>query len=777
MTRSVGHCLVQAPVERPRRGPAVVGLALLLAATLVACADDDGASGPSPGEDLGPVAPADGGSGSDAETSDLGAPDRGGAPDASSDSGTPPADSGETRPDTGPTMPADPEACSPLIPSECLLPYPSMAMLRPDPGSPTGFRVALQDAMLPFPATSPAERLALLERFGAADGFSIATPILALFPGATVDGAGLPTPGDLAASLEPSAAVQIIDRITGERVPVWAELDNRARLPSARGEPVVYDDPRRTLIIRPQTALGWGRRYAVVVTDAARDVHGVPLPRPAPFAALVDGRATGVAALDARAAEFAALTDFLGQQGLARERLVLAWEFVTMSREFAQRPLRAMVDAIGALPPQEFPHTVACDAADPADGASLGCVPGEALHPTVWRRLEGTFTVPSFLDAAGRIQWEQGRPVLQGTLDVPYVVVLPPSVAAAPAGSVGLLQVGHGFMSQAWRYLMRSADDNGTLAMVDHLGVIAAGCDWIGLSTADLLELLDMIEHFDRLFGLQDRLLQGLVAQHLLLDFVRSTLASHPALAAPDPDAATLLDPTEAQYFGVSLGAILGGPYVLTSPAIDTAVLHVPSAQFSSMFQHSSEFSDFQLIVDVFYPHGPDQQGIFALAQAAFDPLDPITWHDHFVREPLQPERLPNLLWQVSKGDSNAPDFGFYALQRAAQIPLVVPTPYGVWGVDAEVQAPTGPATQGVVLYDADPVLPTLDNSLVEDNGAHNALRCSPGVYAQVADYLQPGAQGTIRLHCGGGPCFVEAIDCRTRLGVPDGARPAHPQP
>jgi len=647
-----------------------------------------------------------------------------------------------------------------------------MAMLRPDPASPTGFRLALQDAMLPFAATSEAERAGVLERFNAADGFSIATPMLALFPEAAVERDSLPAADDPGASVLADSAVQVIDRETGERVPVWAELDNRATRPTERGEPIIYDHPRRTLIIRPQTALGWGRRYAVVVTDAALDVHGAPLPRPEPFSALLRGAPTGVAALDARAADFATLLEFLAARDLPRERLVLAWEFVTMSRDFAQAPVRAMVEAIAELPADEpVVHRVTCHAADPADRERLSCDPSEELHPGVWRRLEGTFSVPSFLDAEQRIHWVQGRPQVQaGSLDVPFVVVLPPSVADAPSGSVGLLQVGHGFMSQVWRYLMRDADENGTVGMLDHLGLIGAGCDWLGLSTADLLELLDMIEHFDRLFRLQDRLLQGLVAQHLLLRFVRTTLAEHGALAASD--GASLLDPQRVSYFGVSMGAILGGPYVLTSPDIDTAVLHVPSAQFSSMFQHSSEFADFQLIVDVFHPHRPRQQGVFALAQMAFDPLEPLSWHDHFVREPLGPEGPPNLLWQVSRGDSNAPDFGFYALQRAAGLPLVQPSTHTVWGVQAAVAAPTEPDTQGVVIYDTDKVPPSLDNAEVEDNGAHHALRCSPEVYAQVADYLEPGAQGTIRLHCGGGPCFIEGIDCRTRLGGEQGAAP-----
>jgi hypothetical protein len=660
--------------------------------------------------------------------------------------------------DTPPPPP--PGECAALLPEMCLLPYPSMEHLQPDPASATGYRVRITDAMIPFPASSEARRLDFLARFNQADGFSIATPMLALFPSVHVDEGTLPSRDDLGASVLPTSAVQILDRETGARVPVWAEMDNRARDPEG-----ACLDAQRSLIIRPQRALDWARRYAVVITDAARDDQGTPLPRPAPMQALMDGGETGSPSLDARRPETEALLDFLAAHDVPRERVKLAWELVTMSRDVAHAPVLAMAEAMLAALPEVFEYEVECHAADEADRLALGCLEEPAMHPLVWRRLSGTLRVPSFLNGAQRIEWVDGRPKRQGTCELPFVVLLPQALRDAPAGAADLLQVGHGLISTTWRYLMLTADDNGTIDMLQDMGSVGVGADFLGLCTNDLGDVLDMLQDFDELWTLHDKLLQGLASQHALTRFMTTTLLEDPRLAttagAPIPAASPV------GFFGVSLGAISGVPFVATSPIIDAAVLHVGSAMFASLFQHSSEFGLMQEIVDAFHPDFRTHQAMYALAQRAMDPIDPITWHDVVLREPIMPYGPKSFLWQVSYGDANAPDFGAYALQRSAGVPLVQPSPHEVFGVTEALEVPSAPATTGLVIFDAQKPPPSPDNAGVYDNTAHHAIRCLDEVHHQTRDYLSREGRGTITLHCGDGPCVVEGVDCRTGAGGP----------
>jgi hypothetical protein len=644
-----------------------------------------------------------------------------------------------------------------LTAGSSLLPFPSLALVRPDAASPTGYRLSLTPPLVPFPA-DPGGLGHYLERLNAADGFPVATPILALFPTVHVDAASLPSLDDLGASLQPGAAVQVLDSETGERVPVWAELDDRARDKAG-----AWRNDRRAMLVRPQRALGWGRLYTVVVTDAARDATGAPLPRPDWMERAVHGEPGGTPEREARRLHFERLLAGLEAAGVPRQRVVMAWQFPTMSRDFAQGPLLAIREqAAMLLPPLKFQYEYVCQSADPADAPTLGCEIETGLHPAIWRRLEGTFRVPSFLGPDGEIEWQDGAPVVQGWEEAPFVAVLPASIKDAANGTVGLVQIGHGLLSATRRYLMKAADENGTLDLVNDLGMIAAGTDFKGLSTDDLTDLVAMLGDFRQLWRLHDRLLQGMFNQYALTTLLQSTLADDPALLGPG--GAPLLDDGRATYFGISLGAISGAVFALTSPRVSAAVLHVGSSMFSSLLQHSAEFNLLQQIVDAKIKDPLAQQGTYALTQRSFDPIDPATWHDRFLADPLPGVAPRSLLWQVSLGDANAPDFGAHALFRSAGVPLVTPSPCEVWGLE-RVAAPTAPGTTGAVIYDAQKEPPVRTNDGPKDNGAHHALRCLHLVHQQVRDFFAPGAEGSVVLHCGDGPCIVDGVDCRTSLG------------
>ena len=137
--------------------------------------------------------------------------------------------------------PPEPAAgCNPLIGDDCLTPFPSAFYEAADATSPTGVRVAIDDAMLPAPRHSPALSAARLNRH---DGISPSTPFIVYFA-AGVDATQLPTLDTLDASITATSAVQVIDFATGARVPVFAELDANA-----------FEGQRKALLIRPMTRL------------------------------------------------------------------------------------------------------------------------------------------------------------------------------------------------------------------------------------------------------------------------------------------------------------------------------------------------------------------------------------------------------------------------------------------------------------------------------------------------------------------------------------------
>jgi hypothetical protein len=126
----------------------------------------------------------------------------------------------------------------------------------------------------------------------------------------------------------------------------------------------------------------------------------------------------------------------------------------------------------------------------------------------------------------------------------------------------------------------------------------------------------------------------------------------------------------------------------------------------------------------------------------------------------------------VARNDCNAPDFGAFSLMRSTPIPLVVPSTFEPYGAALTVQAPTPPGSSGLVLYDTGAAAPSHRNDDVPDNGAHFSLRCNDEVHRQVAGFFAKGAEGTIALHCGGGACYIQGIECRTGAAEkPDGGQ------
>jgi len=136
--------------------------------------------------------------------------------------------------------PEVPAGCNPLIGDDCMTPFPSSFVEVADSSTATGFRVSIADSSLPAPHGSPPLTAARLNRH---DGISLATPFVVYFKKG-VDPSALPTLDMLDQSVTASSTVQVIDYDTGERVPVFAELDSHA-----------LEGARQALLIRPMTRL------------------------------------------------------------------------------------------------------------------------------------------------------------------------------------------------------------------------------------------------------------------------------------------------------------------------------------------------------------------------------------------------------------------------------------------------------------------------------------------------------------------------------------------
>jgi hypothetical protein len=142
-----------------------------------------------------------------------------------------------------------------------LLPFPSNAYTVKDRAAPTGVRLNFRRAEMPRNVKG---RAIDPSPYRALDGFSPGSVILARVPGLQTpaalkrtDPVGLT---DVSRYARATAPVLLFDARTGERWPIWVELDSNATKGS-----------QRLLELHPATNLLEGHRYVVALRNLRRD--------------------------------------------------------------------------------------------------------------------------------------------------------------------------------------------------------------------------------------------------------------------------------------------------------------------------------------------------------------------------------------------------------------------------------------------------------------------------------------------------------------------------
>jgi len=240
--------------------------------------------------------------------------------------------------------------CDPTDPRLCLLPFPSNRFTVESDETDTGLLVDLPESGMPTNVdgvvADPAE-------WNRNDGFSPGTALLTLAPGVDAEASGLPAITDVPASLEEDSPVVVVDTDTGERWPVWAELDAAAEA-----------DEDRLLYVRPGTNWLEGHHYVVGLRDLVGP-DGQPLePSPA-FQAYRDNLTTELPEVEDHREAMESTFATLAEAGVAREDLYLAWDFTVASgRNLSERLLHIRDDAFAERPPSPS-TTESCSTTSP----------------------------------------------------------------------------------------------------------------------------------------------------------------------------------------------------------------------------------------------------------------------------------------------------------------------------------------------------------------------------------------------------------------------------
>ncbi len=644
--------------------------------------------------------------------------------------------------------------CEVLDERACLLPFPSDHFTSLDDSTDSGRRIAFTSEVMPSNAggvaVDPAGWLGN-------DGFSPGTPMLTHLPTVDLQVSGAPTIGRIDLSMEPDSPVVVLDLVTGERVPAWAELDASTD-----------DDANRVLIIRAARNLIEGHEHAVALRTLL-DGDGARIEAPLGFRVYRDNLTTELEPIEQRRAAHEALFGSLGDAGIARDDLVLAWTFtVASARNLSERLLAMRDDALGGYGDDGAPAFTITDVVR---------APDDSVRDGIDRLVYGTFTVPLYLEGDGApgsaMHDTDGDwiPERNGEREAAFACQVPEASLTGPTGGV---VYGHGLLGSHAE--VRSSHVS---ALAAQANLVYCATDWWGMASEDLPNAIAILGDLGRFSTLADRSQQGILNTVLLGRLLRSPdgFLTHEAFAGED---APVLD-GEVYYDGNSQGGIMGGAATAISTEWTKAVLGVPGMNYSTLLRRSVDFVGkeeddlgFEDVLIPSYPDPVDQNLGYGLIQMLWDRGETNGYAAHLTDDPYPNTPEHTVILHVAFGDHQVATVTTEVLARTAGIGLRAPAladgrhpdgqPY--FGLDQITEFPT---ERSLLVYWDSGTLPvpahnltvieseawldacSADRSAIPCVDPHEDPRRQIAAIEQKAAFFRP--DGRIIDPCGGAPC------------------------
>jgi hypothetical protein len=535
-----------------------------------------------------------------------------------------------------------PAGCNLIDTGSCFLPFPSDFLTVEDPDSPTLRRVDFPEGQLQNASGVPLDPSAWNEL----DGFSPATPIVVLVPGLDEDKTALPPASDIAMSVTAESATVVLDLDTGQLVPHWAELDQRAE-----------DPAQRSLIIHPASSLLETHRFAVALRDM-RASDGSPIEAPITYQVLRDNITTSVPAIEDLRPDYETVFTEMAEAGIERRNLYMSWWFTVASAEsLAGNVLSMREDAMGKL-----------NGGAPA--FEVTDVRTDDLQDGIAKVVEGTYEVPLYLesDQPGALMTENeaGQPTQSGVMDARFVCTVPEQ--AMETGEARPVVYGHGLLGGA-----EEAASGHVQVTAAALNAVYCSTDAIGLADADTAFAGQVAGDINNMVAMSDRLQQAIL-NYLYLGRLMINVEGLATSEEFTTDAGAIaLNTIEAYWDGNSQGAILGGAVTAVAQDWTKAVLGVGGMGYSTLLQRSVDFDPFYAIMSQAYPDPVEQQVVFGVLQMMWDRGETAGYVQHLTDRPYSLTPPHQVVMDVAFGDHQVANVTADNIARSLNIPLYMP--------------------------------------------------------------------------------------------------------
>jgi hypothetical protein len=673
--------------------------------------------------------------------------------------------------------------------SRCMLPFPDDYYTVNDPSSGSGRRIDFQSSATP--ANTPGGVHIDADAYKGNDGFSPGQMIVVRIPGldnpealAATDPVGL---ADLGRYTDDDAPVVVIDATTGERWPIWAEIDSNASTPEDTA-----------LLIHPAENFAAGHRYIVALRNL-KDGAGETLDAPQGFRYYRDDLPSKKSVINDQRDRFDSIFKTLRDADVKRSDLYLSWDFTVATDENIAKNILAMRDdAFSKLGDDDLADNVVQGDAPEFQVTSVQNFEPTDTGPTLdddanmARRVQGTFEVPCYMtdpdgadpakkpcDPGATLNLNaNGVPQQNGTWTANFNCMIPYAALDDPARP----QIyGHGLLGSANE---GTSDPQKTLGNSHNM--MDCATDEIGMSNSDLANTIGILSNMSKFPQLADRLQQGMLnglylGRLLDNDAAHGGFVSDPAFRVDDtgPVDGTnppVIDTSRLYYNGNSQGAIFGGGLTAVSPDFTRASLGVGGMNYSVLLNRSVDFDQYALILDPSYPDELNQQLVLAMVQMLWDRGETNGYAHRITDNPLPNTPPHEILMNVGFGDHQVSNFTADTMARTVGARVHSPVVYSgrwpsvdeVWGVPRISDYPyTGSA---LVYWDSGPIRDDPDSSDPADflgtnpppienipnrpgQDPHEMPRRTAEEQQMVSTFLQPDAASHIFDTCLG-PCL-----------------------
>ena len=611
--------------------------------------------------------------------------------------------------------------CDNTNPDHCLLPFPSSAFLDSDSGTTTGYRLDIDGQAIPDSASAPSEDFHMLDY---KDGHSPSTQVFTTFS-SLPDISGLASQDSIHLSSQPDHNSLLLNMDTGQITEHWVEISSRTQ----------EDEP--TLVhVRSLRGLDHNTQYAVAFRGLA-DENGDPIEPFPGFKALRDGIVTDNQQIESLRPSYETMFTSLSGIGYERQNLISAWWFHTASTQSITGDIISMRN----------------DATQRLGDDGIGCnvtsvIENYAEDNTTLRRISGTITTPHYLESTypptPMTRSEDGTPKFNFLTEVVFTVTIPMS-AAESSQPAPLVVLGHGFLGNGEGMV------SGFRGWANDSGVATIGTDFKGWSSdGDFDAVTFGLMNVNYLQHQSERLQQSVINHLAMITTIKGVCSDIPEFYH---NGVNLVDTTDVDYMGVSLGGIRGPSMLSLIPEIDHGVLWVAGSSFGFIAERSTQYTQFEELFSspLAYESTMDRSILIALMQSMWDTTEPETYLP-FIDGGLDGELHPyEVLYLVSINDAQVTTLSADRASRTSGIPVLANSTYYPHGLEI-VDAPT--SGSAIVYFDGNfPAVPSgnIQGPMAYHSLAHNQVLGFEPAVDLATDFLR---SGTISDTCSGNCYF-----------------------